>query len=115
SGTGVTVGTVTVNSPTSISTSFTIAANAATGARSVTVTTPVGTSTGATFTINAVPVPTITLIQPNAGDVGTAVPVTITGTNFIVGNTTVQVTGTGVTVGAINVTGPTSLTTTFTI
>src|SRR4029079_18137878 len=110
---GVTVSAVNVTGPTSLTATFTIAANAATGARNVTVTTPSGTSNAATFTVSAAP--TITQVQPNSGNAGNAVNVTITGIDFVAGQTTVQVSGAGVTVSAVNVTGPTSLTATFTI
>src|SRR6185503_16916024 len=113
SGAGVAVSAVNVTGPTSLTATFTIAANAATGARNVTVTTPNGTSNAVTFTVTAAP--TITQVQPNSGDVGNAVNVTITGTDFVAGQTTVQVSGAGVTVSAVNVTGPTALTATFTI
>ena len=113
SGAGVTVSAVNVTTPTSLTATFTIAANAATGARNVTVTAPSGTSNAVTFTVTAAP--TITQVQPNSGNVGNAVNVTVTGTDFVAGQTTVQVSGAGVTVSAVNVTGPTTLTATFTI
>ena len=37
--------------------------------------------------------PTLTSLSPNQGTPGTTVPVTLTGTNFVVGATTVTVTG----------------------
>src|SRR2546429_2742784 len=57
--------------------------------------------------------PTLTSIAPASGARGTAVPVTLTGTN-LTGATSVNVSGTGVTVGALTVTS-TTVTTTFTI
>jgi len=51
SGTGVTAGVIIVVSPTMITTTFTIAANAALGTRDVTVTTPGGTSNIAPFLV----------------------------------------------------------------
>src|SRR5207253_8539 len=59
------------------------------------------------------PAPTLTSIAPTSGVRGTSVPVTLTGTN-LAGATAVNVSGTGVTVGALTVTS-TTVTTTFTI
>ena len=42
--------------------------------------------------------PTLTSVAPNQGTQGTTVAVTLTGTNFVVGATTVAVSGAGVTV-----------------
>jgi YVTN family beta-propeller protein len=63
----------------------------------------------------ATPKPTITSISPTSGSVGTTVSVTIAGTNFVPGGTTIQMSGAGITVGKITVNSPTSLTTTFSI
>ena len=82
SGSGVTVNSIVVGSATSLTASFVIDATAATGARTVTVTTAGGTSGGQTFTITAL---TLTSVAPNVGIRGTTVPVTLTGTNFVVG------------------------------
>ena len=88
---------------------------AATGPRTVTVTTAAGTSGAQTFTIN----------PPRAGHPdaderlaesrlrGTTVAVTLTGTNFVVGATTVTVAGGGVTVNTVVVGSSTSLTANF--
>ena len=90
-------------------------AAAAAGARTVTVTTAGGTSGAQTFTINApAPVaPTLTSVAPNQGIRGTTVAVTLTGTNFVVGATTVTVSGAGVTVNNVVVGSSTSLTASF--
>src|SRR4030095_7859256 len=72
-----------------------------------------GTSNVIAFTVNP-PVPTLTSIAPPSGAVGNAVPVTLTGTNFVTG-ATVAITGSGVTVGAVTIVNSTSITTTFTI
>ncbi len=62
---GVSAGVVTFVNSTSIKSTFTIAADAAAGARDVTVTTSGGTSTPAvTFTVNAY----ITVVAPNSAD-----------------------------------------------
>jgi hypothetical protein len=58
--------------------------------------------------------PTLVSITPASGARGTAVPVTLTGTN-LTGTTTVTVSGTGVTVSNITVVNATSVTATFTI
>src|SRR5262249_34238022 len=62
------------------------------------------------------PAPTLSVVSPNTGDTGTTVtPVTLTGTNFVIGATTVAVSGSGVTVGSVTVTDTQHLTTSFTI
>jgi Bacterial Ig-like domain/IPT/TIG domain len=83
SGTGVTAGTVTVDSPTSITTTIDVSSTAATGARDVFVTNPdFGRATcSGCFTVN--PKPTITSLNPNAlGQGVTNHDVVVTGTNF---------------------------------
>ena len=57
--------------------------------------------------------PTLTSISPNQGIRGTTVAVTLTGTNFVAGATTVTVTGGGVTVTNVIVSSTTSLTANF--
>jgi hypothetical protein len=54
--------------------------------------------------------PTLTSLSPNQGIRGTTVAVTLTGTNLVVGGTTVTVAGGGVTVSNVTVSGGTSLT-----
>jgi hypothetical protein len=83
----------------------------------VTVTTPVGRSGAQPFTIN--------LPAPGRADAderraesrhpGATVAVTLTGTNFVVGATTVNVSGAGVTVNTVVVGSGTSLTANFVI
>ena len=62
----------------------------------MTVTTAAGTSGAQTFTVT-VPLPpgtpTLTSVSPNQGIRGTTVAVTLTGTNFVAGATTVTVSG----------------------
>jgi hypothetical protein len=111
SGSGVTVNTVVVVTPTSLTANFVLEAAAAVGARTVPVTTAGGTSGAQTFTINPPP-PTLTNISPNQGIRGTTVAVTLTGTNFV-GATTVNVAGGGVTVNTVVVGSSTSLTANF--
>ncbi len=79
----------------------------------MTVTTAGGTSGAQTFTINLPPAPTLTSVSPNQGIRGTTVAVTLTGTNFIVGATTVTVAVRGVTVNSVVVGSTTSLTANF--
>ena len=109
SGGGVGVVSVTVNSGTSLTATLQIDPAAAAGPRTVTVTTGVGTSGGQTFTINASApsAPTLTSIAPNQGTQGTTVAVTLTGTNFVVGATTVNVSGAGLTAANVVVGGAT--------
>ena len=115
SGAGVTVNTVVVAARTSLTANFVLDPAAATGARTVTVTTAGGTSGAQTFTVNlpAPGAPTLTSVAPAQGIQGTTVAVTLTGTNFVVGATTVAVSGAGVTVNTVVVGSTTSLTANF--
>jgi len=97
----------------SITATLTIAAGASTGAYNVTVTTSAGTSNASTFTVNSV-VPAITSIGPSSGTPGQAVPVTITGANFLAG-ATLSISGTGVTAGSVQVINAASITATLAI
>ena len=67
------------------------------------------------FTVSAPPpgAPTLTSVSPNQGIQGATVAVTLTGTNFVVGATTVTVAGGGVTVNNVVVGSSTSLTANF--
>ncbi len=113
SGSGITVSNVVVVSATKITATFGIAANAATGGDSVTVTSAGQNSNGVTFTVNA-PAPTLTSISPPSGAQGTNVPVALTGTNFAA-NSTVNVSGSGVTVSNVQVVSATQITAAFQI
>ena len=135
SGTGVTVSVIAVNLNTSVGTArrntsraasfastntlitanFAIDAAAAPGARNVTVTTAGGTSNSLSFTVSAPApgAPTLTSVAPNQGIQGATEAVTLTGTNFVVGATTVNVSGSGVTVNSVVVASSTSLTANF--
>jgi len=117
SGTGVAVSNVAVANSTTVTATFTISATAGLTARTVSVTTPGGISNTVTFTVVNPPAPTLASIAPNTGARGTAVPVTLTGTNFTATGTTVAVvSGGGITVSGITVNAAgTSLTATFTI
>ena len=57
--------------------------------------------------------PTLTSVSPNQGIRGETVAVELTGTNFVVGATTVNVDGDGVTVNNVDVSSSTSLTANF--
>ena len=111
SGTGVTVSNFTVVNPTTVTATFTIAANATLSVRNVAVVTPIGTTNTVTFTVQGA---TLASIAPNTGSRSAAVPVTLTGAN-LTGATSVTVSGTGVTVSNFTVVNPTTVTATFTI
>ena len=115
SGSGVTVNTVVVGSSTSLTANFVLDPAAAPGARSVTVTTAAGTSGAQPFTVDLPPppgTPTLTSVSPDQGLRGTTVSVTLTGTDFIIGATTVNV-GAGMTATNVVVGSSTSLTANF--
>ena len=114
SGSGITVGNVSVASATTLTADFVIEAGAEIGGREVTVTTASGTSASRTFTVNPQP-PTLTSVAPSQGVRGTTVAVTLTGTNFLSGATTVAVSGSDVTVSDVSVASATSLTANFAI
>ena len=123
-GSGVSVGTVTVNGPTLASVPITISTGATTGTRSVTVTTGAETAVLIDgFTI--VPgVPAIALIQPNTGRTDQTVVVDVVGvfTSFQTGVTVASV-GADISVGGaapgepgpVTVTGPESFSATLVI
>lgn len=116
-GLGITVGSVTVNSPTSLTANISIDANTIAAARSVSVTNapPGGGKATLTFVFNVVNLaPTIANVSPATGSRGETVTVTLTGTNFSSGSTTV-VFGSGITVGSVAVASPTQLTVNLTI
>ncbi|MBZ5634919.1 MAG: hypothetical protein LAO55_17495 [Acidobacteriia bacterium] len=110
-GAGITVGTVTVTSPTTLTAQITIAADAAVGGRTVTVTTgsEVASLTNG-FTVQS-GTPILTFIDPASGQQGQSLPVALTGqfTNWVQGTTTVSL-GADITVGTVTVTDPTHLT-----
>ncbi len=103
-GAGITVNSTTVSSATSLTANITITGTAATGARGFSV----GNSNSQTFTVNN-PAPTITSMNPIAGNVGQTLDMVFTGTNFFSDATTVNF-GSGITVNSITVTSTTSLT-----
>src|SRR5262249_43385051 len=94
---------------------FVIDPTAPTGIRNVAVNTAGGTSSPTVpFTVTST-APTLASIVPNSGVQGTAVPVTLTGTNFAVGATAVTLCRTGVTLTSVVVSNSTSLTASFII
>jgi hypothetical protein len=116
-GSGITIGTLTVNGPTSASVPITIADTAATGSRTVTITTG-SQVVNATFTVVA-GVPQVTLINPNTIGTSATESVSVTGafTNWVSGTTKANF-GPGISVGGatagtfgpVTVNGATSLT-----
>jgi hypothetical protein len=109
---GITVSTVTYVSPTTATAVFAIASDATLGARSVAVTTSGGTSGAVNFTVGTAP-PTLTEINPAAGNVGTTIAVTLTGTNF--NNALTIDTVAGITITNVRVTNSTAVTASFAI
>jgi hypothetical protein len=100
-GANIAVNSTNVVSATQINANITIASTAVLGARNFSVTNSGGgggTSGNQTFTISN-PAPTLAGILPVSGNRGQAavvVPVTLTGTGFIAGVSTVAITGAGV-------------------
>jgi sugar lactone lactonase YvrE len=117
SGSGITVSNVRAASDTSLSATFNIAANATPGTRDVTVTTDSGTSGAVKFTISVpvAPPPTLTSITPPTDVRGTTTTLTLTGTNFVPGATSVSADGNGISITNVSVTSTTSLTATLTV
>src|SRR5439155_1107087 len=76
--------------------------------REATVSVVVGAAPVASF-------PTLSSITPSSGTTDSTVTVTLIGANFVSNGTTVLVSGSGVTVGATNITSATSFTTSLTI
>jgi hypothetical protein len=114
SGAGVTISNTAVVNSATITATFTIAANAATGTQYVSVTTGSGTSGNVTFIVNP-PLPTLTGISPNSGAAGAAVSVTLTGTGFVAGQTSVGSSAQGILVTNVTVLSSTQLTAVFNI
>jgi hypothetical protein len=122
-GSGITVNSVTVASATQLTANITVASNASVGSRDINVTTNSENVTlSAGFTV--LPgTPVITVINPNIGNPGAGVSVTITGQYTNWGATTTASFGPGISVGGaaegasgpVTVNSPTSLTATLTI
>ena len=84
----VTVSNVNSSSSTLITATFTVSSTATAGVRAVTVTTAGGTSTASFLVGN--PVPVITAVTPSVAVRGTSVDVTLQGSGFVIGGTTIE-------------------------
>jgi IPT/TIG domain-containing protein len=116
SGSGITVSNFVAVNDTTVTATFAITAGAGLTARTVRVNTAVsGSSNTVTFTVVLPPVPTLTSISPNSGGRGTAVAVTLTGTDFTATGTRVSVSGTGIAVSNLTVVNDSTISATFTI
>jgi sugar lactone lactonase YvrE len=117
SGGGVTVSNISAISDTSLSATFNIAADATSGSRDVTIRTDRGTSGAVKFAIQVLvtPAPTLTSISPQTKVRGTTATLTLTGTNFVPGATSVAADGNGISITSVSVTGTTSLTATLNV
>ena len=115
-GAGITVNSVSFVSATSLNANITIATNAAVGPRDVTVTTDGTPLTGSgLFTVTAPPA-TILTVTPSTGQQGQqGLQVTIIGANTIFSAQSNVSFGSGVTVTALSIGSPTSLTATINI
>lgn len=114
SGTGVTAGTPSAVTATTMTVQFTVTLAAALTARNVSVTTDTGTSGNQTFTVTAA-TPVLTSISPTSGAQNTAPSVSFVGTGFDQGSATVNVSGTGVVAGAPSAVTATTFSSVFTI
>ena len=116
-GAGITVASVTVNSPTSATAVINIDPAAMIGARTVTLTTSAETvGLANSFTVTA-GMPALTLVSPNTGQLGQQnLSVALTGqnTHFVQGTTQVSF-GVGITVSNVTVSCPTCLTVTLAV
>jgi hypothetical protein len=107
SGTGITINSVTCNSPTNLTVNVDVSSSASLGLRDVTVTNPYGVSgTGSDLLAVLGPVQ-VTDISPNVGSVGASgLPITITGDNFITGAGVTIVDNMGNPVATVTVASP---------
>ncbi len=115
-GGGVTVNFITVASPTQLTANVTVASNASVGSRDITITTNsqnVTLSAGFSVTPGT---PVITQINPNIGNPGQTLNVTVYGqyTNWVNGTTTASF-GPNITVNTVTVNNPSNLTANITI
>jgi hypothetical protein len=111
-GNGITVSGIANVSSTVVTATFTISSTAPLVTRNVSVTASAGTSNTVPFTITA-PVPALTNISPAQGVRGTAVPVTLSGSNL--NGVTIHITPAGgITVSGVTTSAGT-VTATFTI
>ena len=123
SGDGVTVNSVTVQSPTSLIANLSIDSGATQSTRDVTATTPLGGTNEVATGTNIITVgpaasfPTITSIQPSTVAQDSTIDITITGasTTFANGSSTVDLSDANITVNSVTVASPTSLTANVTV
>ena len=101
SGEGVNASNLTVVSATEITATLSIAAGADAGTHSVTVTSGAAVSSAVTIQVDPA-LFTLIGVSPSIGPAGTAVPITLTGTNFA-GIPAINVSGLGVSVGNVKV------------
>ena len=106
-GNTITAANVTVTAPTTLT--FSTPAHVA-GLVGVTVTTPGGATTPALDYTYLATVPTAVSINPTSGPDTGGQTVTITGTNFVAGSTSVTIGGNTVAAANVTVTAPTTLT-----
>ena len=113
-GAGITVNSCVTNSPTQITASISIAANASTGPRNISVTNSDGqfTTLASGFTVQAAviyPAPTLSSANPNSGMQGQSnLSITLTGTKFLAAPTCAF--GAGVTVNSCTYNSATQIT-----
>jgi hypothetical protein len=111
---GVTITNV-VSTASKVTATFTIAANATLGGRNVSVTTGGGPSNSLIFNVtSANNPPTLTALSPNRGPRGTATKVTLTGTNFVTGQSTLNISGASVVASNVVVVSSTKITASLT-
>jgi phosphatidylinositol-3-phosphatase len=114
-GGGLSQTNIVVVSPTQINATYNISSSATIGPHNTWIVTRAGSSNMLTFTVTAAQsAPTLTSVTPNTGVQGTAVNVTLAGTNFIAG-ATVGATGSGITVSNVTVASSTQITATLTL
>jgi len=114
-GSGVTVNFVTVSSTTQLTANITVASNATVGTRTINVTTnsqSVSLNNGFTVTAGT---PVITQINPNYGNPGQTLNVTIYGQYTLWSSSTTVSFGAGITVNTVTENSPTQLTVNITI
>lgn len=112
SGTGVSASAATpAPDGTSLAVTFTVDAAADVGTHAVTIANGVGSALVTLYVQR--PAPILTQVSPAAGEVGTTIPITITGTGLT--GAALVVTGTGVAVSATATPDDTTLTATLTI
>jgi hypothetical protein len=114
-GSGITVSNFAAVSATTVTATFTIAPNAALGAKNVRVTVGGAAVGPVTFTVVSASATTLTSISPNSELRGTSQAVVLTGTNFVTGATVVATPAvTGFTISGVTFVSSTTIDATFT-